>query len=508
MNDFKIVVCASGGGGNFKALIDAQESVGYTITKLIVNKDCGAIKIAEEHKIPWQCIKSKGNVNFANDIIEAIPTDTELIVLAGYMPILPDLVCQKFNHKIINTHPSLLPKYGGKGMYGVKVQEAVMEAHESKAGCTVHYVTKDVDAGDIILQKEIDVNYSETPWQLGGRIFEEEIKLLPEAIKRVKNNNKPTVSIACLVYNHEPFLRDCFEGFVMQQTTFPIEILVHDDASTDHSADIIREYTAKYPDLFKPIYQTENQYSKGVDVFSINVKRAQGKYIAMCEGDDYWTDPLKLQKQVDFLEEHEEYSVCCHRYKIYDVNYDKYGPDYVVHLFELMPNGFSFSYKDNLQCWITKTMTIVYRKVAMQEWQLKCPKYKYNCDVHLNYHLLKNGQGYCMPNFMAVYRIHKGGVFSSLDNEQKMRAGIMKYKELALNNKNDVFLREFVDKCMYKFYYNVVLKNVERHIFNYADIQLCIDYYRRMNGLIYALGCMKVLTKRALGIGSDRRNNV
>lgn len=116
----------------------------------------------------------------------------------------------------------------------------------------------------------------------------------------------PFVSIVCLVYNHEPYLRECFEGFVMQQTTFPIEILVHDDASTDHSADIIREYTEKYPDLFKPIYQTENQYSKGVDVFSENAKRAEGKYIAICEGDDYWTDPLKLQKQVDFLEEHED----------------------------------------------------------------------------------------------------------------------------------------------------------------------------------------------------------
>lgn len=318
MNDFKIVVCASGGGGNFKALIDAQKSVGYTITKLIVNKDCGAIKVAEEHNIPWQCIKSKGNVNFVNDYVEAIPEDIELIVLAGYMPILPDVVCEKFNHKIINTHPSLLPKYGGKGMFGVKVQEAVMAAHESKAGCTIHYVTKDVDAGEIILQKEIEVNYSETPWQLGGRVFEEEIKLLPQAIKVIKEKTQPLVSICCLVYNHEPYLRECFEGFVMQQTTFPIEILVHDDASTDHSADIIREYTEKYPYLFKPIYQTENQYSKGVKItMTYQIPRAQGKYIAMCEGDDYWTDPLKLQKQVDFLEENPGFSLCFHKVKVW-----------------------------------------------------------------------------------------------------------------------------------------------------------------------------------------------
>lgn len=130
-------------------------------------------------------------------------------------------------------------------------------------------------------------------------------------------NKTPIVSVCCLVYNHEPFLRECFEGFVMQQTTFPTEILVHDDASTDHSADIIREYTEKYPDLFKPIYQTENQYSKGVDVFSINVKRAQGKYIAVCEGDDYWTDTLKLQKQVEFLENNSDFSLCFHKVKVW-----------------------------------------------------------------------------------------------------------------------------------------------------------------------------------------------
>lgn len=122
------------------------------------------------------------------------------------------------------------------------------------------------------------------------------------------------VSVNCLVYNHEPYLRQCFDGFVMQKTNFPIEILVHDDASTDHSADIIREYTEKYPDLFKPIYQTENQYSKGVKIsFEYQYSRARGKYIAMCEGDDYWTDPMKLQKQVDFLECHDEYAVCFHK---------------------------------------------------------------------------------------------------------------------------------------------------------------------------------------------------
>lgn len=124
---------------------------------------------------------------------------------------------------------------------------------------------------------------------------------------------KPLVAIHCMVYNHAPYLRDCFEGFVMQQTNFPFVAIVHDDASTDNSADIIREYETKYPHIFKPIYQIENQYSKPevsvVRIINDAIQKTGAKYIAMCEGDDYWTDPLKLQRQVDFLETHSDYSM-------------------------------------------------------------------------------------------------------------------------------------------------------------------------------------------------------
>lgn len=113
----------------------------------------------------------------------------------------------------------------------------------------------------------------------------------------------PLVSIVCDVYNHEPFLRQCLDGFVEQETSFSYEILIHDDASTDRSTSIIHEYHARYPDLFNPVYQTENQYSKGVQIWaSIQFPRANGKYIAICEGDDFWIDPHKLQKEVDILE--------------------------------------------------------------------------------------------------------------------------------------------------------------------------------------------------------------
>lgn len=123
-------------------------------------------------------------------------------------------------------------------------------------------------------------------------------------------NTEPLVSIDCITYNHESFICDALEGFLMQKTNFRFEILVHDDASTDQTANVIRKYEKKYPDIIKPIYQKENQYSKGVEIQTqIQFPRARGEYIAICEGDDYWTDPLKLQKQVDFLEDNPEYGL-------------------------------------------------------------------------------------------------------------------------------------------------------------------------------------------------------
>lgn len=119
------------------------------------------------------------------------------------------------------------------------------------------------------------------------------------------------VSVVCNAYNHEAYIRDALEGFVMQKTTFPFEVLVHDDASTDNTASIIREYEAKYPEIIKPIYETENQYSKNDGSLGrIQYGRVKGKYIAICEGDDYWTDPLKLQKQYDCLEAHPTADIC------------------------------------------------------------------------------------------------------------------------------------------------------------------------------------------------------
>jgi len=129
------------------------------------------------------------------------------------------------------------------------------------------------------------------------------------------------VSISCITYNHENYIADALENFLMQKTNFLFEVLVHDDASTDRTADIIREYEKEYPEIIKPIYQKVNQYSQGIKVSNINYARKKGKYYAICEGDDYWIDPYKLQKQVDYMEGHPECSACVHA--AYRVSYDK-----------------------------------------------------------------------------------------------------------------------------------------------------------------------------------------
>lgn len=127
---------------------------------------------------------------------------------------------------------------------------------------------------------------------------------------------KPLVSVWCIAYNHEAYIKDAIEGFLLQKTTFPIEIVIHDDASTDNTANIIRQYEEKFPDRIRGIYQTENQMSKQFGQMGgrkpIMERELQGKYIALCEGDDCWIDCQKLQIQIEYMEAHPECVLTMH----------------------------------------------------------------------------------------------------------------------------------------------------------------------------------------------------
>lgn len=220
-------------------------------------------------------------------------------------------------------------------------------------------------------------------------------------------DNAPLVSICCETYNHAKYIRQALDGFLSQKTDFSFEILIHDDASTDGTQSIIEEYYTRNPDLFKPIFQTENQHSKGISIWrKYQFPRAKGKYIALCEGDDYWTDPLKLQKQVDFLESHPDYSMCFHNAILHTETgneKDRLFADLSSREYEM---------KENIDRWIIATASTVFRRsVLVSAFYKECQKSSKLIvgDLPLFMSCFKCGRVYGFSDAMSVYRLHSDG---------------------------------------------------------------------------------------------------
>lgn len=212
----------------------------------------------------------------------------------------------------------------------------------------------------------------------------------------------PLVSIVCITYNHENYIRDAIESFLMQKVTFPIEIIIHDDASTDNTASIVREYEKKYPDVIRGIYQKENQYSKGIKITSSFVyPKVNGKYIALCEGDDFWTSKDKLQKQVDYMEDHPNCSVCFHDAILVDVDKAYLGS------FEGAYERCS-GVKDLNQLIFTPTASRLFRVSCVNqlpEWYFKAPY----SDFALMLVCSNYGYVYYLNEQLAAYRTNVPG---------------------------------------------------------------------------------------------------
>lgn len=215
------------------------------------------------------------------------------------------------------------------------------------------------------------------------------------------------VAINCLVYNHEPYLRDCFEGFVMQKTNFRFVAIVHDDVSTDGSAEIIREYADKYPDIIKPIYETENQWHKTDGslgrIMNEAIDATGAKYIALCEGDDYWTDSLKLQKQVDYMESHPEVGLC---YTDYNQQYDC-NPNIIHSMFEQQKQYRPETYEQHLlKPGYLAPMTWVYRR-ELRDLITNAVVYT-DGTYSFMLEFMQNSKVAYLPEVTATYRTHKG----------------------------------------------------------------------------------------------------
>ena len=283
------------------------------------------------------------------------------------------------------------------------------------------------------------------------------------------------VSICCLVYNHEKYLRKCLDGFVMQKTNFKYEVLIHDDASTDSSADIIREYEKKYPDIIKPIYQKENQYSKGVKIsWEYQYPRANGKYIAWCEGDDYWCDENKLQLQFDTMENDNDIAISFHKVQL--INEDgslinEYYPNGDIDISVLSPKRFmrEMSEKDSYPF---QTSSYFARTKFIKEINNNRPEFMEKAkvgDVPLMLYMITKGNVMYINRVMSHYRINSVGSWSSTNRNKKEKMIIQQKNDITVYNLyNEYSKREFQE------YIDLIIRNKEFLIYitegNYKKI--------------------------------------
>ena len=231
------------------------------------------------------------------------------------------------------------------------------------------------------------------------------------------SEQKPLLSCCCITYNHEKFISQAIDGMLKQETDFPFEIIIHDDASTDSTAEIIKKYADKYPKIIRTILQKENQYSQKKNIMAIPINEAKGQYIASLEGDDYWIDPLKLQKQVDFLEKNSGY-VCCYHNSIVVNDND----EMIRETFIGGPKDYSRSEMLATSTDIT-THSVVFRNVIVYPDNFKEIPFGDMARWHL---LGFHGKAKYLDDIeKAAYRVHDDGVWSKLDNYSKFDKTIL-----------------------------------------------------------------------------------
>lgn len=224
------------------------------------------------------------------------------------------------------------------------------------------------------------------------------------------------VSIQCLTYNHASYIRQCLDGFVMQKTNFRFEAIVHDDASTDGTTAIVREYAERYPDIIKPIFEVENRYSKkDGSLQRIMDEHCTGKYVAICEGDDYWIDAMKLQKQVNFLNSHPDYSLVGSNGIVLYTDFDK-GLQYFNNHNSLRDVTFT----ELVNTWAFPTASLLFRRVILDHYPSWSKEIHFGDDVIVMTCAIY-GKVATLGELSCVYR--KGaGVTNEMDKKNEYMA--------------------------------------------------------------------------------------
>lgn len=244
--------------------------------------------------------------------------------------------------------------------------------------------------------------------------------------------NEVIVSVCCLTFNHSKFITACLDGILMQQCSFKFEILIHDDASTDGTREIVEAYQKKYPEIIKPYFQTENQWSKGVRGmnFHFNFSRAKGKFIAVCEGDDFWTDPLKLQTQVMFLIDNPAYAMIFHNADLLIDNKIEINQS-----FSKIENR-DYSQIEVFKNWIVPTASMCFKKEVIEDSNYVAMHSEKDLIYGDNILLVTSahiGKLRGISDIMSIYRKHSAGVSYTVDR---------KVVE-ALNRQNTLFAKYF-----------------------------------------------------------------
>ena len=237
------------------------------------------------------------------------------------------------------------------------------------------------------------------------------------------NDEKPIVSICCITYNHGKFIADCLNGFLKQKTSFPFEIVVSNDCSTDDTKSIIDSYLSKYPTMFKVVSPSKNLGS--IKNFYHVLEKASGKYIALCEGDDYWIDENKLQMQVDFLEKNPEYTMCFHNAEVLNEIPDTevssiYGAE-----------DRDYESTELYKKWIVPTASIVLRRKCLEYPIIEREKF-WAGDVIVIQSAVHQGKVYGFSKVMSVYRVSQHGV--SWEQQKKDKEHILKDSFKILNH--------------------------------------------------------------------------